>query len=217
MIENKAWDTHYTRAKSVLLYPDENLIRILRSFLSDKTREEIESLVSIDLGCGTGRHLKLLHESGIKDIIGLDTSSNALKICKELYPFKLVRASNNSMPFRDSCFDIAITWGSLHYCAKDMLPAQFVEIHRVLKNGGCLFGTLRSEMDTYLKKGRHMGNDTWITDLEDIKNSVVSFYSENELISMMEIFSRFQYGIIERTLIGDIKKRISHWIFRAEK
>jgi ubiquinone/menaquinone biosynthesis C-methylase UbiE len=217
MIESNAWDNHYKRIKSVLTYPDENLVRMLKAYLDGKTRNETESLASIDLGCGTGRHLKLLNESGIQNITGLDTSSNALKICKELYPFEFIQASNNSLPFRDSSFDIAISWGSLHYCAKDMLQEQITEIRRVMKKGGRLFGTLRSEMDTYLKKGRHTGNDTWITDLDDIKNSVASFYNENELKSALNIFSKFEYGIIERTIIGEMQKRISHWIFRAEK
>jgi ubiquinone/menaquinone biosynthesis C-methylase UbiE len=216
MTELKAWNNHYTRTKSVLTYPDENLVRMLKAYLDGKTRNEIESLVSIDLGCGTGRHLKLLNESGIQNIIGLDASMNALKICKELYSFQLVQTTNNSLPFRDSYFDIAISWGSLHYCTKDLLADQITEIRRVMKKGGRLFGTLRSEMDTYLKKGRHLGNDTWITDLDDIKNSVASFYNENELKSALDVFSKFEYGIIERTIIGDSRKRISHWIFRAE-
>jgi ubiquinone/menaquinone biosynthesis C-methylase UbiE len=215
--EEKVWDTHYTRSKSVLLYPDENLVRMLKAYLAGKSSNEIKSFGSIDLGCGSGRHLKLINESGIQNITGLDTSLNALKICKELYPFMLVQASNDFLPFRNSCFDFAISWGSLHYCTKEQLPAQIAEINRVIKKGGFLFGTLRSEMDTYLKKGRHLGNDTWITDLDDIKKSVVSFYSENELKSAFKIFSTFEYGIIERTIIGDIHKRISHWIFRAGK
>ena len=66
-------------------------------------------------------------------------------------------------------------------------------------------------------QGKDLGGGTWITDINDIKNSIVSFYSEEELQSAFRIFSRFEYGIIERTLIGDLKKRISHWVFWAEK
>jgi ubiquinone/menaquinone biosynthesis C-methylase UbiE len=217
MAELKAWDIHYTRTKSILTYPDENLVRMLKAYLADKTPKDIESLVSVDLGCGTGRHLKLLYESGIQNIIGFDTSMNALAKCKELYSSPLIQADNKSLSVKDSVIDIAISWGSLHYCSKDFLPEQITEIYRIMKNGARFFGTLRSEKDTYLKKGKHIGNDTWITDLADIKNSVVSFYNENELASTLRIFSKFRYGIIERTIIGDIQKRISHWIFWAEK
>jgi ubiquinone/menaquinone biosynthesis C-methylase UbiE len=217
MLESKAWNNHYTRVKSILTYPDENLVRMIKVYLADMTLNDLESLASIDLGCGTGRHLKLLYESGIQNITGIDTSINALKICKELYSFRLIQADNKSLSFRDSAFDLAISWGSLHYCSKDLVSEQIAEIYRILKKGSRFFGTLRSERDTYLKKGRHIGNDTWITDLDDIKNSVVSFYNENELNSALDIFNKFAYGIIERTIIGDMQKRISHWIFWAEK
>jgi SAM-dependent methyltransferase len=217
MADLQAWDTHYTKAKSILSYPDENLVRMLKAFLADKTSKDLESFLSIDLGCGTGRHLKFLYESGIQNIIGLDTSMNALTICKGLYSSPLIQSDNKSLSFKDSVFDVTISWGSLHYCSKEYLSEQIAEIHRIMKNGGRFFGTLRSEKDTYLKRGKHIGNDTWITDLADIKNSVVSFYNEDELCSALSIFSKFEYGIIERTIIGDIQKRISHWIFWAEK
>jgi ubiquinone/menaquinone biosynthesis C-methylase UbiE len=217
MSEIKPWDKHYKSAKSVLMYPDENLVRLVKAYLNVKSDRDIENISAIDLGCGTGRHLKMLHETGIKQIIGLDYSMNGLKICKEIYPVPLVQADNSYLPFIDASFDIAVSWGSLHYCEKDRLAKQIGEICRILKKGGRFFGTLRSDKDTYLKKGRHIGNDTWITNLDDIKNSVVSFYNENELKSCFKIFSKFEYGVIERTIIGDMSKRISHWIFRAEK
>ena len=217
MSELKAWNNHYTKTKSVLVYPDENLVRMIKAFLSGKTQEDTESISAIDLGCGTGRHLKLLKESCIENIVGLDTSMNALTICKELYSSMLLQADNKSLPFKNFAFDLVVSWGSLHYCVKDLLAEQIAEIFRIMNNGARFFGTLRSERDTYLKNGRHIGNDTWITDLNDIKNSVVSFYSEKELNAALSIFNKFEYGIIERTVMGSMQKRISHWIFWAEK
>jgi SAM-dependent methyltransferase len=217
MSENKTWDKHYKSVKSVLIYPDENLVRMIKAYLSEITSESIADFSAIDLGCGTGRHLKMLLETGIKQVTGLDYSYNGLKTCKELYSVPLVQGDNNNLPFRDSSYNAAISWGSLHYCGKELLEKQAGEIYRIMKPGARFFGTLRSDKDTYLKKGKHIGNNTWITDLEDIKNSVVSFYNENELKTCLKIFSKFEYGIIERTIIGDLQKRISHWIFWAEK
>lgn len=208
------WDNHYTRAKSVLVYPDENLVRMLMKFADSKTTA---GLSAVDLGCGTGRHIKMLSDVGVGNIIGTDNSINALKICKDLYNFHFILCDNRNLPFNEYYFDIAVSWGSLHYCEKNSLQKQITEIYRVLKKGGRLFGTLRSERDTYLKKGKHIGNDIWITDLKDIKNSTVSFYSEEELKSAINVFAEYRYGIIERTIIGDIEKKISHWVFWAEK
>ena len=54
-------------------------------------------------------------------------------------------------------------------------------------------------------------------DLNDIKNSVVSFFSEEELKSSFKIFTMFEFGLMERSIIGDTEKIISHWFFRAKK
>ncbi len=216
MSEDK-WDIHYDRPKSVLIYPDENLVRMLKGYLGGRAVEDAEGLRAIDLGCGTGRHLKMLGEAGIRSITGLDRSMNGLRVCKELYDFPLVQGSNTDLPFRDNAFDIAVSWGSLHYSDKDSFNGQVSEIFRVVNKGGCLLGTLRSERDTYLKRGKDLGNGTWITDLKDIESSVVSFYTEEELRYAFDMFSRFGYGLMERTVPGDMNKRISHWYFTAEK
>ncbi|HQO23685.1 MAG TPA: hypothetical protein PLM72_11450, partial [Spirochaetota bacterium] len=61
-----------------------------------------------------------------------------------------------------------------------------------------------------------ISDDVWVTDLDDIKGSVVSFYDENELCSALNKFSFFKYGLMERTPL-DSKKIISHWYFLAKK
>lgn len=215
MSEVNPWEKHYTREKSVLHYPDENLVRMLKTFLKDKKNNK--DMTAIDIGCGSGRHMKILKELNINYIFGLDNSSNALNICSRLYQFPIVQAENLSLPIKKNSIDIAISWGSLHYSAKNLLKPQLLEIHNILKKGGRLFGTLRSYRDTYIKRGSPAGNNTWVTDLKDIKNTVISFYEEDELQSALKLFKRFEYGIIERTILGDINKVISHWFFWAEK
>jgi hypothetical protein len=68
-----------------------------------------------------------------------------------------------------------------------------------------------------MKKGENLGNNVWVTDLSDIQNSVVSFYSEDELREGFSSFTALSYGIMERTPIGNIADRISHWYFRADR
>ena len=161
--------------------------------------------------------MKLLHEQGIQTVIGMDYSINALNICKKIYQFPLLRGENRNLPIKTGYIDIVVSWGSLHYCKKNVFHEALGEIYRIIKKGGILFGTLRSENDTYLKRGRYIGNGTWITNHKDITDSVISFYNKEELVNAMGIFNSFQYGIMERTLIGDTRKVISHWFFWAEK
>ncbi|MDY6933532.1 MAG: methyltransferase domain-containing protein [Spirochaetota bacterium] len=215
MTDINAWEKHYCKEKSVLIYPDENLVRMLKSFLMDKGGRG--ELIAVDLGCGSGRHMKLLSEHGIKTVIGMDNSINAINICNNNYTFPLALGENNRLPFKSSSIDIIISWGALHYCMKDYFQASMWEIYEIMKKGGVIFGTLRSVRDTYIRRGRYIGNCTWITDLEDINRATVSLYCERELKKTFKIFSSFQYGHMERTILGDTEKIISHWFFYAEK
>jgi len=171
----------------------------------------------LDLGCGSGRHIALLNDMGLESVIGADISLEALALCREHYRASFIACDNRSIPLCDSCIDIAIAWGSLHYNHKKELPVMLAELYRVLKPDGVLFGTLRSSRDTHLKRGMHLGDDVWITDLDDIEGSVASFFSDKELEKAFKGFTTFQYGIIERSLMGDMTKIISHWVFEAIK
>lgn len=211
-MEARPWDNHYTRSKSELLYPDENLVRLL-----NKSVREPAGMTAVDLGCGSGRHLKLLSEIGISRIIGLDASHGALLISRKTGQSLLVRGNNRQLPLKDGSADIIIAWGSLHYNVKSDLAPMLDEILRILKQDGQLFATLRSSRDTYLKRGTHLGNDMWVTDLKDISGSTASFYTESEIRKELSPFSQYSYGLIERTLVGDITSLISHWIIHARK
>ena len=213
MTEFASWEKHYTRQKSALAYPDENLVRMLTPWLASRDRS---ALCALDLGCGSGRHLALLSESGVEHCIGSDVSAHALEIAAS-FGKPLVQCDNRALPFKDGAFDIVVCWGSLHYGDKKSFARQVGEIHRVLRPGGALFGTLRSSFDTMMRKGRDLGGDVWVTELSDIESSIVSFYSEDELEKGFSAFSSFSYGIMERTPLGKNSERISHWYFRAER
>lgn len=211
----RQWEDHYTSARSELSYPDENLVRLIRKSLS--RFGELAGITAVDVGCGSGRHLKLLSELGIPRTIGMDASYNALSISRKWRPGLLLQADNMHLPLKDGSADIVIAWGSLHYNVKEDLSPMLQEISRVLKKGGALFATLRSSRDTYLKKGKHLGDDTWVTDLGDIHGSIASFYNEDELRKAFSSFGTFTYGLMERTLVGDMSSLISHWVIEAGK
>jgi len=209
------WNSHYIKNKSVLSYPDENLVRLIAVEVKKHGNEKI--LNSIDIGCGSGRHLSLLEHSGIRNVYGSDYSLNAMKICKDAGYRLLANCDNKNLPFKAESFDIAVAWGSLHYSNKNETMLMLDEIRRIVKPGGVLFATLRRDNDTYLKTGTHLGNNTWRTGLDDLTGTVVSFFSEDELKDIFSQFSDFSYGWMERTIIGDTSKVISHWVISARK
>jgi ubiquinone/menaquinone biosynthesis C-methylase UbiE len=204
----QSWNKHYTRDTSVLLYPDEQLVRMLAKYAYNKK-------TALDVGCGTGRHVKLLYEFGCDVVVGVDISFNALTQCKKILHGSFVQANTQKLPFGDSSFDIVVAWGSLHYTTKENLPAMLHEIKRILTSDGVFFGTLRSINDTYIARGRHLGNNTWETALPDIDGAVVSLFSLEEVKTYLQVFSDFHIGLMERTVLDELDKKLSHWYFYA--
>lgn len=209
----KDWNSHYSKSKSDLSYPDENLVRLLAGKFPDIDKRE--GLKVLDIGCGSGRHLMLLKNYGFKEIYGTDYSLNALSLSKEYFSSSLINCNNKNLPFADNAFDIAIAWGSLHYSDKKDFEIMLEEAHRVLKKGGKLFATLRTARDSYLKTGTDLGEGTWRTGLNDLSGTTVSFFKEDELKKYFSIFKECSYGWMERTIIGDTSKVISHWVISA--
>ena len=215
VMKKNDWNAHYNEKKSILSYPDENLVRLISNKINRS--ESLNDLAAIDIGCGSGRHIVLLNEFGIGKVYGSDYSLNALKLCQRLNLKNMTNCENRKMPFKDNTFDIAVAWGSLHYSSKDETHVMLNEIRRILKEDGELFATLRKDNDTYLKTGIDLGNNTWKTGLDDISGTVVSFFNESEINKLFNSFGRFSYGWVERTIIGDTGKVISHWIVSAKK
>jgi len=209
------WNSHYKKDKSLLSYPDENLVRLVAVEL--QRYGDTSGIKAIDIGCGSGRHISYLSNAGINHVYGSDYSLNAMMMCRDMPTEGLVNCDNRQLPFAGNTFDISVAWGSLHYAPKSDLHIMISEIKRIMKSGGVLFATLRRDNDTYLKSGIHLGNNTWRTGLNDLTGTIVSFYNEEELKDIFSGFSEVKYGWMERTIIGDTGKVISHWIISARK
>jgi len=82
----------------------------------------------LDIGCGTGNHLKLFGELGL-DTVGLEPSIFMLKKAKEKQEnkYKLILAKGEELPIKDSAFDLTILFTTLEFCQN---PA------KVLKEAG---------------------------------------------------------------------------------
>lgn len=213
-MDSREWNLHYTREKSALSYPDENLVRMLSHELDARRTKKLRA---IDTGCGSGRHLFLLKDRGIEVAVGSDYSLTALDICRASGEKLLINCDNRKLPFRDSSFDIVIAWGSLHYSLKDGTHSMVNELQRITAAGGVLLATLRRDNDTYLRTGEHLGNNVWRTKLDDLEGSTVSFYSEDEVKGIFSSFNELKYGYMERSIVGDTSKVISHWVISARK
>jgi SAM-dependent methyltransferase len=100
----------------------------------------------LDLGCGTGRTIRLLSGRGY-ELVGIDISKKMLQIAKGLSSDSegvkrdsYVLADIKHLPFLDSTFDAAFSLhDGLMYMPFDQKLHAFGEISRVLKPGGLMF------------------------------------------------------------------------------
>jgi SAM-dependent methyltransferase len=94
----------------------------------------------LDLACGTGRHLIELSKVGY-DVVGLDVSSNLLKIAKNRWRgAQLVRGDMRFLPFKQQAFVASINMDqSFGYLSSEIDDLQSLkELNKTLRNGGIL-------------------------------------------------------------------------------
>jgi ubiquinone/menaquinone biosynthesis C-methylase UbiE len=122
------YDRHIEKTRFPLLPPTEEK-RFLESFLSDyKT--------ILDLGCGTGRTMKLLGDKN-RMLIGVDISNEMIKVANAA-GLHVVKASCYNLPFDDSCFDAvySIHMGFGFCCGRSEMKVLSKELFRVLREKG---------------------------------------------------------------------------------
>lgn len=108
--------------------------------------KEFEKYVSrnkkiLDVGCGYGRTLNELHESGFKDLTGIDFSQGMIDRGLRLYPYlNLSKDNGNKLPFSDDEFDAVLLIAVLTCTTNpDIQKNMISEISRVLKDAGILY------------------------------------------------------------------------------
>ncbi len=96
----------------------------------------------LELGAGNGKTLRALLQTGAKEIVAVDFSSEALRLSKELYSSKKLRflkEDARKLPFAKGSFDVIVCYYLLNnLLEKDRVTAVH-EMYRVLKKKGKLF------------------------------------------------------------------------------
>lgn len=94
----------------------------------------------LEVGCGTGIFADSVYHQITKNIVGLDISSDNLKIAKlKGRKFKKVLSDADNMPFSDNSFDLLVYNAVLHHLPD--LKNSLKEAYRVVKPGGYIFLT----------------------------------------------------------------------------
>lgn len=197
--QKSTWNEHYKKTASWQLYPDENLVRLIK-----KLNPKKDSV--LDFGCGSGRHILLFQNEGFQRIEACDTSIESKQVAERFSVQFQYIDSDSHIPYKEDSFSLIVAWGVLHYNSKTQQKTLLREFCRMLRNDGMLFGTVRSHTDTHLKT------------VSDVRNAEVQFFTEKEARALLgEFFETVEMGYTERTELGKLEYRISHWFFACSQ
>lgn len=135
------WDRIFKESGRVFCTPHEAMEKVVERF-GETPRARV-----LDLGCGSGRHLKYLSHLGF-DVVGIDESPRALELAQswldeEGLSATLIRQSiYDALPFPDQSIDAVIAVQSIHHGRLLEIGRAATEIDRVLKSHGVLFVTV---------------------------------------------------------------------------
>lgn len=96
----------------------------------------------LDIGTGTGwLLLKLYQESPKMKLVGLDVSFSMVTQARKNMAgaglaglIDIIEGNASHLPFRNECFDIVVSTGSIHHWKEPVVGLN--EVYRVLKDGG---------------------------------------------------------------------------------
>jgi SAM-dependent methyltransferase len=215
------WNKHYSKDKSILRIPDENVVRYFTRFKNTTNDKDIHKMKILDLGCGVGRNGIFLLELGF-DVYFMDYAAKSIRILESLLRKKnlhdsffsddrLTAGDAAKLPFTDNMFNFVLAWGVLHYNSTDEIRLIIEEIKRCMVPDGIFFGSIRATNDTHLKveAGRAGGSG--------IRGSTINLFSLDTIKLVFNDFKHLKTGYMERTELGNLEERICHWIVEAGK
>ncbi len=112
--------------------------RLVQHMLRDLDVERGDRV--LDVGTGTGAHLRLLAELGFSNVVGLDRSEASIRFCREKRLGVAPRGDLRALPFAASTFDLVLATDVLEHVAEE--ARAIGEIRRVLRPGGLALVTV---------------------------------------------------------------------------
>lgn len=110
----------------------------LKAFWRDIFSNEKKAIKVIDFACGAGSVLKHAQSCGIKDLTGLDVSTQALHVmAQKIIGSKAICSAVDDTPLPADTYDLAVSQFGIEYAgSKGALFKAFSEMYRVIKPNG---------------------------------------------------------------------------------
>lgn len=132
------WDDIFREKGFVFTEPHHWMQNLVQHFREHKVNR------TLDLGCGTGRHLVYLAKQGF-EMYGFDSSPRAISLAKEWLEEESLIADiqifrmEEPFPYNSDFFDAVISTQVIHHNLMNNILTTVNEIERVLRPGGVLF------------------------------------------------------------------------------
>ncbi len=154
----KFWGRHLEQ--HVLLYPSEDVVRFLARTGPVPVGDEASGL---DIGFGSGRHLKLLMDYGYR-ACGNDLAANAIDVFRSHFGDhprlgELVQRDIATDEWPADSFRVAIAWGTLFLRGMRDIRRDLARIARLLEPGGRLCLNLRTRENWFCGLGQELEAD----------------------------------------------------------
>ena len=105
-------------------------LKLINSAVTDKER-------ILDIGCGHGLFLKMVKESGFKEVIGIELSKNACEFVHKELGLTVHNKALRKVQFPDNYFDCITLWSVMELLGRP--DRELEEVYRILKPGGMIF------------------------------------------------------------------------------
>lgn len=214
------WNHLHNQPRFRPIYPSDHVVRFM---MANRLAREGETRPRfLDIGLGAGRHIKLASELGLA-AFGVDISISGLSHAREqlhnahLEP-SVALASFQSLPFRDHCFQLALSFGVFYYGAAEDMRRGIAEAHRVLKSGGKLFAVLRTVNDYRFGRGEELARNTFRLIIDDTNEcgTLQHFLAAEDIPDYFRAFRNIAFEKTETTTAARTQLH-SDWLITAEK
>ena len=185
-------------------YPDNFLISMVLQEFSKIKRNERNKIKILDLGFGAGAsNLFFLSKENFKTY-GIDISKSACErvkknIKKSKLNIDIKQASFDSIPYKNSTFDLIVDCRSLQHVDKSLLNRSLKEVTRILKKNGKLISFFMHSENK--KSGFYT-------------NYMTKKKMQNEL---NKHFKKIEFGFLEFSFLSTNKADNSFWITKSIK
>jgi len=205
------WDQRWTNAdgRADWLAPEPEVVQALELLKARGARRVL------DLGCGVGRHARLLADASL-EVHAADASASGLAYAREQDTggaIRFARSDFTALPFAPATFDFALAWNVIYHGDRTIVARALAELARVLRPGGLLQITMLSKRNALFGKGAAVAADTFVADTDDEEKRHPHYYCDAAgLVALLDAFEPLYLLDREQTKPGSY-----HWVALAER